>query len=131
MAQLQLDIITPTQTLVHREVDYVSATGMGGEFGIMPGHVPMFAALKVGQLHFRIGDAVQYIFICQGFLEVMGNRVTVLTEVAEMAEDIDVNRADKARERAEGRLRGTECNVVRAKAALVRAVERIHVVAIT
>ena len=130
MAQLQLDIITPNQTLICQKVDYVSATGTEGEFGILPGHAPMLTALRIGPLHYWIGDEVHFVFICKGFLEVLNSRVTVLTEVAEMARDIDVDRACKAKERAERRLlqRGADCDVTRAQTALYRAIERIHVV---
>lgn len=132
MAQLQLDIITPNRSLICQEVDYVSATGVDGEFGILPGHAPLLAALCVGSLYFRIGDTVHYVFIGGGFLEVLDNRVTVLTEVAEMARDIDVDRAGKAKERAERRLsrRGAgdeHLDEARAHAALSRAVVRMHV----
>ena len=132
MAQLQLDIITPSQTVVRQKVDYVSATGVEGEFGILPGHVPLLAGLRTGPLHFQIGAETRYVFIGNGFLEVLDNRVTVLTEVAEMAKDIDVERAGKARERAERRLSRREAvagqlDQARAQAALCRAMARLHV----
>jgi len=130
MAQLQLDIITPDLTLIRQEVDYVSATGVEGEFGVLPGHAPLLAALCIGPLHFQVGDAARYAFIGGGFLEVLDNRVTVLTEVAEMAKDIDVERAGKAKDRAERRLRdaGSErVDEARAQAALSRATVRMYV----
>ena len=132
MAQLLLEIITPNRTLLCENVDYVSATGVEGEFGILPQHAPMLAALCVGQLHFRIGDKVQYVFIGGGFIEVLHNKVTVMTEVAEFAKDIDVDRAEKAKERAERRLSKRSASeehfdAARAEAALSRAVVRVRV----
>ena len=132
MAQLQFDVIPPGQTLISQEVDYVSATSLEGELGILPGHAPLLAALRIGPLHFRIGDTTHYVFVGSGFLEVLDNRVTVLTEVAEMAKDIDVERAGKARERAERRLARRDgdnerLDEARARAALSRAAMRIHV----
>jgi F-type H+-transporting ATPase subunit epsilon len=129
---LRLSIITPNQTLIHEDVDYVSATGVEGEFGVLPGHAPLLAALCIGPLHFRIGDKAQYVFIGGGFLEVLDNKVTVLGEAAELAKDIDTERAGKARERAERRLsrRGADVEHVdeaRAHAALSRAVVRMRV----
>ncbi len=132
MAKLQLDIITPNRSLLCQEVDYVSATGSAGEFGVLPGHAPLLTALCIGQLHFRIGDKTHYVFISGGFLEVLDNHVTVLVEVAEMAKDIDVARAEKAKIRAERRLTkrsaGEEhLDGARAHAALARAVTRMTV----
>ncbi len=129
MAQLQLDIVTPDCTLISKKVDYVGATGVEGEFGILPQHMPMLAALCVGRLFYREKDETHFVFVNGGFAEVFDNRVTVLTEVAELAENIDAERARRAKARAEQRLSEQDERIdeSRARAALTRAVTRLHI----
>jgi F-type H+-transporting ATPase subunit epsilon len=117
--------------VLRETVEYVSLTGIEGEFGVLPGHASLLAALRIGPLHFRVGETTHYSLIGSGFLEVLENRVTVLADVAEMAKDIDVERAGKARERAEHRLvrpdAGERVDEARAQAALSRATVRMRV----
>jgi F-type H+-transporting ATPase subunit epsilon len=101
---LTLEIVTPDRALVREEVDEVELPGYEGYFGVLPGHTPLLATLKVGELWYRRGSEKQFLAIAGGFVEVLPDRVTVLAQIAERAEDIDVARAEAARQRAEERL---------------------------
>lgn len=129
MEALQLEIVTPDKVVVSTTADYVGATGVDGAFGVMPHHAPLLSALRVGELYYRQGTDTHWAFVSGGFIEVANNKVSVLAESAEMASDIDVDRAQQAKERAEERLRAPEQerDVMRAQAALQRAIERIRV----
>ncbi|MDR0827545.1 MAG: F0F1 ATP synthase subunit epsilon [Desulfovibrio sp.] len=124
---LQLDIVTPDQLVLSREVEYVGAPGVLGEFGILPGHVPFISALTIGRLYYKVGGKDHYVFVSGGFAEVSDNRVTILAESAEEAEKIDFNRAERALKRAKQRLdaKNAELNFKRATLALYRATERL------
>jgi F-type H+-transporting ATPase subunit epsilon len=110
-------------------VDYVSAPGVEGEFGVLPGHVNLLSALAVGALRFDADGKSQNVFISGGFAEVSNNTVTVLADAAELAGDIDQARAQAARERAEKRLadKTDKVDITRAEAALKRAGARLHI----
>lgn len=129
---LQLDIVTPDKTVVSRTVHYVGIPGIEGEFGVLQDHVPLLSALSIGDLYFRCEekhDDPWHVFVSGGFVEVSGNKVTVLAEAAELAENIDVNRANKAKERAEARLakEDSSTDVARAHLALHRAMSRLSI----
>lgn len=123
MASLHLDIVTPDQLVLSKEVDYVGAPGLEGEFGVLPGHIPFISALAIGGLYYKADGKTRHVFISGGFAEVSDNKVTVLAESAEEAENIDFARAEHARKRAEERLakRDDDINAGRALAALSRA----------
>ena len=127
--KLQLEIVTPDRSLVREEVDEVQVPGSEGYLGILPGHMPLLAALKVGELWFRIGQEKQYLAIAGGFVEVLPDRVTVLARSAERAQDIDVARAEAARKRAEERLARPpiDFDIERARVALLKSLIRIQV----
>ena len=129
---LQLDVVTPDKQLVSQAVDYVSAPGVEGEFGVLPNHVNLLSALAIGALRYNAGGKSHYVFISGGFAEVSNNTVTVLAEAAELAEDIDQARAQAARERAEKRLADKTENVdnARALASMKRAITRQYVAAL-
>lgn len=131
-ATLHLEIVTPDRTVVSRPVHYVGIPGIEGEFGVLPNHVPLLSALSIGDLYFRCAeknDAPSHVFISGGFVEVAGNRVTVLAEAAELAEDIDTARANAAKQRAEARLAAHDDNIDldRARLALLRASSRLNI----
>ncbi len=133
MARILLEIVTPSKMVVSEEVDIVTAPGVAGEFGVMAHHAPMVAAIKIGELCYRVGDKVEYLAVSGGFCEVSRNRITFLCEAAEKAEDIDVERALKAKERAERRIqealaKAEKIDLARAQAALQRALARLKVV---
>lgn len=93
MAKILLDIVTPDKLLLSQEVDQITCPGTEGEFGVLPGHCRFLSSLRVGELTYRIGDETHYLTMMWGFVDVTPTRVTVLAEVAEKAEDIDVERA--------------------------------------
>lgn len=128
MATLQLQIVTPDRLVLDEEVEYVGAPGYEGEFGILPNHIPFLTALQVGNLYYKAGGKTFFVFVAGGFAEVSDNKVTILAEVAEMATEIDVERARKARERAEKRLAQQQDNYdgARMQAALARSIARIN-----
>lgn len=127
MASLQLEIVTPDQLVLSKEVEYVGAPGLEGEFGILPGHVPFLSALSIGCLYYKTSGKNHYVFVAGGFAEVSDNKVTVLAECAEEAAHIDFERAEKALKRANERIaqKAHDLNLVRAEAALHRAVNRL------
>ncbi len=132
MARISLEIVTPSRLVVSEEVDVVTAPGVAGEFGVMANHAPMVAAIKIGELRYRIGDRVEYLAVSGGFCEVSRNKITFLCESAEKAEEIDVERALRAKERAERRIqqamaKAEELDMARAQAALQRALVRLKV----
>ena len=126
---IELQIVTPERLLVHEQVDEVQIPGSEGYFGVLPGHTPMLAALKVGELWYRKGQQKTYLSIAFGFAEVLPDRVTILARIAERAEDIDVERAEAARQRAERRLaeQKTDMDYERSRVALMKAVVRLEV----
>ena len=126
---LQLEIVTPDRSLVREEVDEVQLPGAEGYLGVLPGHTPLLATLTVGELWYRSGQEKHFLAITSGFGEVLPDRITVLAQVAERAEDIDVVRAEAARKRAEERLaRGAgDIDIERARVALLRSLIRVQV----
>ncbi|WP_029897301.1 F0F1 ATP synthase subunit epsilon [Desulfohalovibrio reitneri] len=126
--QIQLEIVTPDRKVMSQPVDYVGAPGIEGEFGIMANHVPFLSALGIGNLYFKEQGRYHYVFVAGGFAEVSSNKVTILAEIAELAAEIDVERAKRSRERAEERLRiqKEEVDFARARAQLQRAMARMR-----
>jgi F-type H+-transporting ATPase subunit epsilon len=126
---INLDIVTPDKRLVSLAVDEVVLPGTEGSMGVLPGHAPLLTGLDVGELMYRRGQARHYLAVARGFAEVLGDRVTVLAEIAERAEEIDAARAERARDRALGRLKSREAEVdfKRAQVALEKSVIRIQV----
>ena len=130
MAAFTLDIVTPERTVFSGSVESLQAPGSRGSFGVLARHAPMIAALQVGTLQFlEEGGSEARLLACGGgFVEVQGDRVTVLAEVAEFSDEIDPERAQAARERAEERLkRRGDVDSARAEAALRRALNRLRI----
>ena len=129
--KLLLEIVTPDRSLVRQEVDELQVPGSEGYLGVLPGHTPLLATLKVGELWYRIGRDTHYLAIAGGFVEVLPDRVTVLAQIAERGEEIDVARAEAAKKRAEERLgRGqVDIDFERARVAMMRALIRLQVAA--
>ncbi|WP_147819813.1 F0F1 ATP synthase subunit epsilon [Salidesulfovibrio onnuriiensis] len=124
---VKLEIVTPDRKVLSEDVEYVGAPGALGEFGILPNHVPFLSALGIGNLYYKLGGKTYYVFVAGGFAEVSNNKCTILAEVAEMAHEIDVDRAKKAVDRAEERARQTKekLDFARNQAALRRAMSRM------
>ena len=127
--KIKLDVVTPTRTIISEEVDEVTAPGADGEFGVLPGHAPFLTTLKAGELSYRKGSEKRFVSIIWGFADVHGDKMIVLAERAETAEEIDVDRADAARRRAEERLAAATESVDRERAekSLERAKARLEV----
>ncbi|HSB70494.1 MAG TPA: F0F1 ATP synthase subunit epsilon [Candidatus Methylomirabilis sp.] len=127
-----LEVVTPERLVVSDEVTELVAPGAEGYFGVLPGHIPFITTLKIGELTYWRGKDERHLAVTWGYVEVLGEKVIVLAETAERAEEIDAERARKARERAEGRLKewveGSEAiDQARAEAALRRALTRLDV----
>ena len=125
---IHLTVVTPERKLVDQEVDEVVLPGTEGYFGVLEGHAPFLTTLRVGRIEYRRGGETSYLSVAWGFVEVLPKSVRVLADVAERAEDIDVERATEARGRAEERMRsGGDIDWDRARASLEKAVVRIQV----
>lgn len=128
-SQLTLSIVTPERELVRVQADEVELPGTEGYFGVLPGHTPMLATLTVGRLSYRVGQDTRVLAISVGLAEVLPDAVTVLSQIAELAEDIDLPRAEAARQRAAERLsaKATDLDYERARKALDKAILRVQV----
>ncbi len=126
---LTLEIVTPDRSVVTERVDEVEIPGAEGYFGVLPGHTPLLATLAVGELWYRKGAEKVYVSIAFGFAEVLPDRVTILAELAERPEEIDVTRAEAAKRRAEERLasRSQDVDYERARIALMKSLVRLQV----
>jgi F-type H+-transporting ATPase subunit epsilon len=102
---IKLELVTPERLIVSEEVDEVIAPGYEGEFGVLPDHTQFLANLRIGVLRYRKGDRVWKIAVGGGFAEVTPDRVVVMADVAEKAEEIDIDRARRAHDRAETALK--------------------------
>jgi len=126
---IQLQIVAADRRLVNETVDEVEIPGSDGYFGVLPGHTPLLAILQVGQLWYRQGQEIHYLAVAHGFAEVQPDRVTILAQIAEKAEEIDLARAEAAKKRAEERLaRSTvDMDAERARIALLKSLIRLQV----
>ena len=126
---LALEIVTPDRSIVSQQVDEVELPGADGYFGVLPGHTPLLSSLQVGELWYRTGEEKHYLAVAFGFAEVLPDRVTVLAQIAERAQDIDVARAESAKNRAEERVARPqpEMDFERARVALLKALTRLQV----
>ncbi len=130
MAKLKFELVSPERIVYSDdEVDMVIAPGADGELGILPNHAPLLTALGIGELRIRKGTEEESFAVHGGFLEVLANKVIVMADVAEYAEEIDLARAEAARERAERRYREKPdgLDVARLQAALRRSRVRLKV----
>ena len=128
--QIALEVVTPAGAVVSEDVDIVNAPGYGGDFGVLANHAPFLSTIKTGILSYEIGKDRHYLMVSGGFCEVSNNKITFLVESAEFGNQVDVDRAMKAKERAEKRLSQAEANdesinVLRAEAALQRSLARL------
>jgi F-type H+-transporting ATPase subunit epsilon len=130
MKHLRLEFVTPERLLAHDEVDEVELPGEAGYAGVLPGHAPLLIALRTGEMWYRKGGERHYAFIAGGFAEVVPDRVSILAQVAERAEEIDTARAEASLRRAEERLAKTtvvDFDAERARIALIKALTRLQV----
>jgi len=126
--KLQLQVVSADRSLVNETVDEVEIPAADGYFGVLPGHTPLLAVLGAGELWYRQGQEKHYLAIAFGFAEVQSERVTILAQIAEKAEEIDVTRAEAAKKRAEERLaRAIDMDVERARISLMKSLIRLQV----
>ena len=126
---IHLHVVSADRSLVNEpQVDEVEVPGSDGYFGVLPGHTPLLATLQVGTLWYRQGNEKHYLAIAFGFAEVQPDRVTILAQIAERADEVDVSRAEAARKRAEARLRtpSADMDFERAKVALMKSLMRLQ-----
>lgn len=124
----QLEIVTPEKLVVKDRAEEMQIPGKNGYLGILPGHAPLITELSVGQITYRSGSETHSLCVAWGFAEVLPDKVTILAETAERGEEVDCERAQKAKERAENRLVSgdPEVDVLRAQDALARATTRLE-----
>jgi len=128
-SHIDLQIVTPDRLVVREPVDEVQIPGAEGYFGVLPGHTPLLASLAVGELWYRKGHDKTYVSLAFGFAEVLPDSVTILAQLAERAEEIDVERAAAALKRAEERLvrPRSDIDYERARIALTKSLSRLQV----
>ncbi len=129
---MRLEFVTPERLIAHEDVDEIQLPGEEGSLGVLPGHTPMLVSLKVGEMWYRKGSETRFAFVGFGFAEILPDRVTILARIAEKADDIDLQRAEAAKRRAEERLAevakgGNQMDYERARLALLRAITRLQV----
>ncbi|MRG86192.1 F0F1 ATP synthase subunit epsilon [Salinibacillus xinjiangensis] len=129
MKTLTVSVVTPDGPVLENAYEMVSAKAENGELGILPGHIPLVAPLTISAVRLKGEGNTDHIAVSGGFLEVRPDKVTILAQSAEMPDEIDVERARKAKERAERRLQSQKDDVdfKRAESALRRAINRINV----
>ncbi len=121
--KILLEVVTPDHRLLSQEVDYVSAPGSEGDFGVLPGHCHFLTTLRIGELEYRVGEQTEFMSVLWGFAEVTPTKVTILAEIAEKAEDINVDRAEEAVQKAAARMErgGLPSEVEEARVSLEKA----------
>jgi F-type H+-transporting ATPase subunit epsilon len=128
--KMKLEIVTPYKKVVDMEVEEVTATGKLGEFGVLPGHAPFLTSLRIGELAYKYDGKVEHMALNWGYFEIRDDRIIVLVQTAEAAEEIDVERAKAAQGRAEESLKHLTAEDKQFKvyeAALERAMIRVQV----
>jgi len=125
----QIEIVTPDKMVVRDVAEEAQIPAKNGYIGVLPGHAPLITELAIGEITYRSSGTTTHISVAWGFAEVLPDKVTILAESAERAEDIDLKRAQEAKRRAEERLSGghTDVDFARALNALQRAESRIQV----
>jgi F-type H+-transporting ATPase subunit epsilon len=128
--KMKLEIVTPYKKVVDMEVEEVTATGKLGEFGVLPGHTPFLTSLRIGELAYKYDGKVEHMALNWGYFEIRDDKIIVLVETAEAAEEIDMERAKAAQGRAEEKLKHLTTEDKQFKvyeAALERAMIRVQV----
>jgi F-type H+-transporting ATPase subunit epsilon len=128
-SKLHLQVVSADRSLVNEHVDEVEIPGAEGYFGVLPGHTPLLAMLGAGEFWYRTGPDKTFLALALGFAEVLPDRVTILAQIAERAEDIDIARAEAAKKRAEERIHasGVDIDFERARIAMLKSLIRLQV----
>jgi F-type H+-transporting ATPase subunit epsilon len=129
MATIAVDIMTPERLVMQTEAESIVIPAAEGELGILPHHAPLLAELQPGEIRLRRGGNVELFAVSGGFIEVVNNHVSIFAETAEMAHEIDAERARQAAERAKAEIKAarTDIDLAQAEAALRRAMARLRV----
>ena len=131
MACLFLELVTPDNILVSTEVDEVYASGSLGIFGVLPGHIPLLSGIVPGEVRYKIGSNCESFAVTAGFAEVLDNKVSILVDAAESAQNIDIERAKDSLKRAQERIsesrQNKDIDLHRAEVSLQRAFNRIKI----
>jgi len=127
--KLLLTIVTPERHLVHESVDEVVLPGVEGYLGALPGHTELLTSLRIGEIKYRVGKEWRYLAMSWGFVEILPDRVTVLADLAEKAEEIDLEKAREEAESARARLKHPDADFMKAQIALEQALVRMQVAA--
>ena len=129
MAKLQVELVTAEGRVLSEEADFVRAPGLGGELGVLPNHIPLMTPLRTGEVLVRNDNREEFLFVAGGFLEVLPDKVVILADAAERAEDIDEARAEESRRRAQQLVeqRADSAEAAEAAAALERAMFRLRI----
>ncbi len=129
MATIRLDIVTAERLIYSEEINILVAPGIDGELGILPRHAPLLTALKPGEIRIVKDGEESYMAVSGGFMEVLGNKITILADTAERVEEIDIQRAEEALKRAEERVvsRTSDMDLERALASIRKSQVRLKV----
>ncbi|MFC0272477.1 F0F1 ATP synthase subunit epsilon [Metabacillus herbersteinensis] len=129
MKTVLVNVVTPDGPVYDADVEMVSVKAQSGELGILPGHIPMVAPLRIGAVRLNKGSSTELVAVSGGFIEVRPDKVTILAQAAEVSQSIDVTRAEAAKTRAEKRLsqQTDDVDFKRAELALRRAMNRLNV----
>jgi F-type H+-transporting ATPase subunit epsilon len=130
MKTIKVSVVTPDGPVYESDVEMVSTKAQSGELGILPGHIPMVAPLAIGVVRLKKEGQQELVAVSGGFIEVRPDQVTILAQAAEKSSDIDVERAQRAKERAEQRLKEQQSEDIdfrRSQLALQRAINRLAV----
>jgi len=121
---LKLEIVTPEEVLVEEEASYVTIPGVMGELGILPSHVPLLTEIKSGVLSYKVGSSEKKVAIHHGFAQVFQDKISVLSKVAELSENIDIKRAQEAFKKADDKMKSSEADINVQHAKLMRSLTR-------
>ncbi|WP_040952312.1 F0F1 ATP synthase subunit epsilon [Gorillibacterium massiliense] len=127
MSTFKLEIVTPERKVYEKDADMVVVEGVEGQLGILANHIPFVTPLKIAPVRIKLGNTEDEVAVHGGFMEVRKDKVIILAELAELPGDINLERAEMAKERAEKRLNQHEYDHARAELALQRAINRIRV----
>ena len=127
--KIDLEVTTPERRVLAETVDEVILPGTDGYLGVLPGHAPLLTGLNAGAVEFRVGKRTHYIAVSAGFAEILRNRISILADTAELAAEIDVERAERSKDRAEKTLSRQDpgMDMMEVEARLRRAIARIQV----
>lgn len=125
--KIDLQIVTPERLILKESTDEVVIPGSLGYLGVLPGHIPLLTSLKIGEIKYRKGNKYSYIAVSWGFAEILPDRVTILAELAEAAEDIDIERAKVSMEKASQQIQSKNGDLLSAQVSLEKALTRLQV----